>query len=235
MAKCTKCGGAIDRARLICSSCGARAELVTFGFTSDAPIITLGMSAKRSASGNTETHVMAPGSTSEAQIDGAGQMAINVRGAKGVGTLGESRVATMLCQRLNSDGHQASYSSAEDSRGEDRILDVNGTRFVLQVTVIPGDRGFWRDANLSSASTIVPPAQSAQWIEDCLQRKAQAAERSQTVLALDALHAAPLAEPAIIQEYLSRYGDPARRLGFASVWVVGPTPLQCARIGSGSV
>lgn len=59
------------------------------------------------------------------------------------------------------------------------------------------------------------------------------ADRTLTILPLDAIHAGILTEEAVVRSYLEQYGNPAARFHYAGVWLVGPTPDRCIRLGAG--
>ena len=196
--------------------------------------VTFIIHGREITSGDTVTRVKAPGSESVARINPAGQVAVTVTGAEGIGRAGETRVAQVICARLAQEGIQGQVLPGSDQRGEDRLLRAAGGHLNLQIVTVPSAPDFWQAARHASASTEVSLEGAVDWIHESIQKKvAKTAEedRGTMVLALDAHHASTLAEPAVIEAYLGMHGDPASAYGFAGVWVVGATASQCARIG----
>jgi hypothetical protein len=144
-------------------------------------------------------------------------------------------VVHTLEDRLSRDGYDAKATDGDDAKGIDRWLLVNGEAFVLQITVAPQARDFWRNAKHSSASTQASKTQAASWIRDAVLSKSKEPKRQDApvVLAIDVRHAGVVAVPEQLAGYLAQYISPACEFGFASVWVVGPTAEHCLRLGEG--
>jgi hypothetical protein len=140
-----------------------------------------------------------------------------------------------LKDRLVQNGHKVEIVDGDDARGVDRSLVIDGETFTLQVTVAPQASGFWREASRSSATTQVPPPHATAWVREAILTKVNAGRLQDlpVLLAVDARHAGVVAMPDIVAEYLARFDQPVGEFGFASVWIVGPTPDCCARVGDG--
>ena len=123
----------------------------------------------------------------------------------------------------------------DDAEGVDRILDVDGSTFVLQFTIAVQAPDFWRQASVSSANTQVAQPDAASWLRQAIlsKREAPKAHDLPTILVIDARHAAPVAHVDVVREYLSSHAEPVDEFGFSSVWLVGPTADHCCRIGKG--
>ena len=229
-ATCPNCGKEYDAARSICPNCGHDR---TAAFQSFAPsIVITGADPEK---GGHVLKVADPSVQSEARKMSDGSITLDIAGSIGIGRSGESRVALTLRENLVRTGHQVEILDGEDARGIDRRFVVDGERFIFQVTIAPQASDFWQQASRSSATTQVPPPHAAGWVRQAVIAKADvpAIQDAPVLLAVDARHAGVVAMPELLQEYLGRYGDPAREFGFASVWVVGPTADYCARLGNG--
>jgi hypothetical protein len=210
------------------------AEPGHYTYTGHSPTIIT--SGPENGSGDTVTTVNAPQARSQARISSAGTVSIEIAGPPGLGTRGEHRVAKVIRACLQREGVAVSVRSGVDADGVDRWIDTPGGSYPLQVTSVPRDPGLWQQASRGSGTTVVGMPGAVEWIEDSIQHKVTrttSADRACMILALDALHAGPLAEGAVVASYLSRYGSPITRFGFGSVWLVGATVDQCVRLGDG--
>ena len=207
-----------------------------FTLTGHPPtIITFGPDK---ASGDTVARVDAPAARSEARLSRVGTVSVVVDRTGGVGRPGEPRVVKVLRAHLKAKGVESDARPGEDSQGEDGLLNAAGASYVLQIVTVPQHGNFWRDASVGSATTSVEVAQAGEWIEESIQlkvRKSPESNRASIILALDANHAGVLADETVVAPYLERCGSPTRRFKFASVWLVGPTPDQCVRLGTGDL
>jgi len=211
-----------------------KAEPGHYTYTGHAPTIII--FGPEQSSGDTVTTVNAPQARSQARISSAGTVSIEIEGPPGLGTRGEHRVAKVIRACLQREGVTVSVRSGVDADGEDRWIDTPRGSFVLQIVSVPFDSTLWHRASRGSATTSASAPGAAWWVEDSIQHKVTrttAADRGGMILALDALHAGPLAEGVVVASYLSQYGSPAARFGFASVWLVGATIAQCVRLGVG--
>ena len=121
-----------------------------------------------------------------------------------------------------------------DDRGEDRRLRTGERTLTVQIVTVPADTKMWEEARRSSTSTSVGIDGAVDWIAASIQKKADKtteADRRNIVLVLDAQHANPLTEPAVIERFVAGQGDPQAKYGFAGVWIVGSTSAHCRRIG----
>ena len=166
-----------------------------------------------------------------------GQVSLNVDGARNIGRRGEPQALKTLRQRLQAGGLGVSIqTTARDDRGEDAILSVGSVSYTVHFVTSPSVPEFWREASVSSAVTRVQAEQAVQWLRSSLEMKASSSPREQrvtTLLAIDVRHAGVLASKSVIDAYLTMFTPPAQEFAFASVWIVGPTPQHCARLGEG--
>ena len=187
------------------------------------------------ATGDLRIAVNSPGGESETRLTDADELSLLVEGAE-AGEDSEAWAVQTLCARLKQLGLVVALLPGENDRGEDGFLQVGDIKYVLQVTTAtPADR-FWGAANTSSAKAQATIERALEWLRRAIEKKGQrisSVDRARTVLAIDVRHAGLLAQESVAKLYTSRFGDPARKYGFASVWVVGPTVKYCARFGEG--
>lgn len=203
-------------------------------YTGYAPTIIV--SGPEQGSGDTVTTVSAPEARSQARISSGGTVSLTIEGPPGLGTPGEHRVAKTIRARLQREGVTVSVRSAVDADGVDRWIDTPHGSYPLQVISVPRDTDLWRQGSRGSGTKTVAMLGAMAWIEDSIQHKVTRtppADRRNMILALDALHVGPLGEGAVVASYLSQYGSPTARFGFASVLLVGATVDQCVRLGEG--
>ena len=77
-------------------------------------------------------------------------------------------------------------------------------RYSLQITTSPPDPRMWAEASTTGHASAVQTARCVEWIRDAITHKANRTplkNRSNTVLALDAQHAAILASDAVMNAY----------------------------------
>lgn len=240
MRACVACGVEAARDARTCPYCGATFDVtVTPGtgrlaLKGHAPTpIEHGRDAK---TGDEIIRVSAPGTTSESRLDGSGRMSVRVEGAAGVGRSGEGRVAKTLSQTLKARGHEVEVGAGRDDHGEDRMISVDESAFVMQAVTAPPASDFWREARVSSASTLVDIPAAAAWLREAISTKASRTpsdQRARTILTIDAQHSGLLASPSVRDAYVGLHGDPSED-GWASVWIVGPVGEYCVRLGSGT-
>jgi len=236
---CPKCGAQLGTASGPCPACGApRAFRMTLEPGKDTvegypPAIII--DGPDPASGDLRIRVNSPGGTSVTRLSPSDQLSLVVEGAE-AGRKSESWAVDTLRTKLTEQGFQVAVASGADDRGEDRLLRVRDQTFVVQVATTPGVPSLWRDASVSSATTQVALHQAVEWLHDTVEAKARdipRAQRASTILAIDARHAGLLARDTVADLYASRFGSPSQEHGFASVWVIGPIPRYCVRLGEG--
>jgi len=157
---------------------------------------------------------------------------LTLRGPLDLGRQGEPRVADRIVSVLKSEGRAVELIPHEDSKGEDSRIKCDGTDINVQVVTVPGATQFLREANQGSASTSVPIAQAAAWINDAASAKAahySATQKAGTLLALDVRHVSVLASEQVVQSVERLFGDPCRSHGFGAVWLVGPLDSRCTK------
>lgn len=188
------------------------------------------------ATGDKRITVNSPGAKSESRLTDAGEMSVAVEGVE-AGRKSEPWAVKTLCAKLKQLGLAVTRLPGEDHRGEDAVLKVGESTYVVQVTTTPSANAFWRDASASSAMRQVTIQQALEWLREAIDAKAQTiplAQRGAMMLAIDARHAGLLAQEQVAARYITQFDPPALEYGFASVWVVGPTVKYCVRLGDGT-
>jgi hypothetical protein len=185
--------------------------------------------------GDVRIRVNSPGATSDARVTPSGEISLVVEGAE-AGKKSEPWAIKTLRQALMQHGVAVSTGSAVDQRGEDGLFRVGNAEYIVQVASTPSVPDFWQAASVSSARTEVELQRGIEWLRQTVVKKAtsiSSAQRSTTILAIDARHAGVLSDQRIVASYCSQFGSPVHEYGFASAWIVGPTPKYCVRLGDG--
>jgi hypothetical protein len=238
---CTRCGAEVREGAVACTVCTARLgttvrpEPAQLGITGHPPTPVL--NGPDPETGDEIIKVAAPGARSEMRLRDDGSIGLTVEGAGGVGRSGEGRVIKTFRQKLEQEGVTVLFETGRDAYGEDAKLRVDQDTYTFQVVTAPHADDFWREANVTSATTEVDIARAAAWVGTAVSEKAKTmspAQRAETVLAVDAQHAGFLAAKPVLDACSVRFGDPSSEVGFASVWVVGPVTKYCSRIGDGT-
>lgn len=221
-----------------CPSCGSMdVTVLAQGVEARSAVGNVGTVAEEGhiSDGEFRVRVQTPGGArSEGHLTAA-DLSLKAGGAIEMGRKGEPRVVATLLAKLNQGEAQAELvPGAEDERGEDSILRIQGERRILQVVSVPSAREFWRDASRSTAEMSASVPDAVTWLRETITAKSSKtppAERSKTILALDAVHAGVLARDEVMDAYHQLHGDPEDEFGFAGIWLVGPTVSTTTRLG----
>lgn len=145
-------------------------------------------------------------------------------------------VCQVLVQRLNVEGGR--WSKPECYRGPKHHVDcVAGDgqqNLYIQVTKAEIDPGVWRRlsqlGNIKTETTVQAVADSLLQSVKNKAKRYSAVQRSEIVLALDAMDTAGHTFKHVISDFQKRHGETVRGLGFKAIWVVGPLPELAARL-----
>jgi hypothetical protein len=155
---------------------------------------------------------------------------------EGPGSQGESDtlfVCETLVNALNSAGVEwpaprlIADIGSRNERGEDCESCTDGQRLAIQVVKADSDGAIWRDLNVTGAASGTKSTQRV--VQGMLETinvkagRASAADRGRLLLALDATRVPMAAMAPAVEAFRKQHGRSVRSLGFASVWVVGPT------------
>jgi len=246
--KCSICGTDLTSDAARCPACELKKTAVDIRMPGrvrvegkPARVITDGIDP---VTGDRRISVGFPGSQSDSHQFSDGTFAVSVQGAEGIGKQGEPWVAKTLCAKLECEGrhavrcqrHPGERHADDHHRGVDELIEVDGKKYDIQITIALLNEGFVAEARRGRAAQ----EGDIRWAAECLHAvikekatKIAKRDRRKLTLAIDAHFAPILADESVVTEYLTRFGDPRKKLEFASVWVVGPTAKTCIRIGTG--
>jgi hypothetical protein len=142
-------------------------------------------------------------------------MSVAVEGVE-AGRKSEPWAVKTLCAKLKQLGLAVSRVAGEDHRGEDALLKVGESTYVVQLITTPSAKGFWRDAHAASAMRQGTIEQAVEWLREAIEAKVQMippAQRVATILAIDARHAGLLAQEPVTDVYVGRFGPRPVRTG----------------------
>ena len=166
--------------------------------------------------------------SSATDLDTSGQLSYSIEGASPRGESDTLDVCRTLIHRLNMSGGQWGAPTVPDGPegGIDCVANNGQQALYIQVTRAVSKQDIWRQlgrlGNATATATVQRAADDLFW---CVQTKAQKiphAQRSNLLLALDAMDTPGHALEVVIQDFQKRYGGAVRALGFQAIWVVGP-------------
>jgi len=159
-------------------------------------------------------------------MDGTSNLAIRGKGRRG--EEGVKKVCEILIARLNQGG--ACWSEPKDLTGPEQGVDYeahDGTKILkIQVTRAIQDQELWM--RLAKAGERTKQYQTADEAADELRDAIKAKEkippgqRKEITLALDATETPGQVFQLVVKSFQGRHGSWSRRLGFGTIWVVGP-------------
>lgn len=166
----------------------------------------------------------AEGGTAESRIDADGSFQAKLAGPLALGRAAEPHVLKVLAKKLREGGSEVLIDTGfKDDRGEDGALIVDGDRFVIQIVTAPHAPQVWRDLRAHAESSFAGDRSTAvEIVRAAIVAKAPKAKGC--VLALDLSHASALLAPTLVDDYVTKYGDPLSEYAFKAVWLVGITP-----------
>jgi hypothetical protein len=110
--------------------------------------------------------------------------------------------------------------------------DSHGNRLQVQVTRV--EHTAWKEvARTGRAESVETDEQRATAIWDAITKKSRRIppkQRAQLMLALDATRTPGYLRNSVVDEFRTRYGEQAGKLGYVAVWLVGPTPALTFQI-----
>lgn len=147
-----------------------------------------------------------------------------------LGRKDEARALKVLLQALRASGRTAALiEGANDDRGEDGMVMLDGRECVIQIVSVPVDPEVWsvlaRAGHQANNGTLTDAIQA---LRSALERKRGVAFG--TILVLNAAHLGAVLGPMLTQEYIRLYGDPSAEYGLREVWVVGPSARSSFRL-----
>lgn len=164
------------------------------------------------------------------RVNADGSYEIQRAGPLDLGRKDEARARKVLLQALRTSGRTASLiEGANDDRGEDGKVVLDGRECVIQIVSVPADPEVWselaRAGHQANNGTLTDAIQA---LRSALERKRGVA--SGTLLVLNAAHLGAVLGPMLAQEYIRLYGDPSAEYGLREVWIVGPSARSSFRL-----
>jgi hypothetical protein len=184
--------------------------------------------ARKISSDNTEAIRVADDQqrSSEADVDRQGNLRHSITGKSPRGEEGSCAICSLLVERLNKTGGNWGLPTKPDHEyGVDCDTTDGLAALHIQVTRLP-DRSMWaglgRHGAFSKKTTV---EQAADDLRQAIRHKQSIPplQRSAVTLAIDAMDVPGHAVPSVAEVFRKRHGAEVSRLGFQSIWVVGPT------------
>jgi hypothetical protein len=163
---------------------------------------------------------------------GPGGVEVTLQGPIDLGRRSDFRVATHVIDQLRADGRNVEVLTHTDKYGEDAQVRCDGEFVTIQVVSLRPTESFVAEASRGSATTLVPVAQAASWVNDAVRAKATQYGpdvRAEMLLAVDTRAVAVVALPQIVDAVHLQFGDLRSANGFGAVWLVGPLPSYTTR------
>jgi hypothetical protein len=232
---CPKCGRPREGASSNCPTCPpvnyvVKLESGNYGFTG-SPIGTVVESPPDHRGGRRVEYSPASGGRAVSDTDSAGSFRADLSGPLERGKSNEWHVMKVLQAALKEQGHEVSRKrGAQDDRGQDGLLVVDGRQVEVQIVTVPSDTEVWKTLNATGASSRSGDLRAqVRLIRGALEHKANKARGA--LVALDAAHFGALVSRKLVDAYLAEYGSPVEEFSFFDVWIIGPTARSSARLG----
>ncbi len=227
---CPKCGRPLETS-LDVHRCAyvLHAEAGSFGITAQ-PVGLVVEGRPDSPEGRRVDSKPASGGRSFSRTEVDGGFTVELSGVLDRGRDNERHAIETLIKALRVSGRKASLNSeAQDERGEDGILILDGTRIGVQVVSVPAEPAVWKTlADGGSCEVTGTIDDAVKIIREALEHKRGKAV--DTLLVLDAAHFGALVGPLLVQAYSRSYGNPEHEFSLAEAWLVGPTPRSVFRL-----
>ncbi|MBN2185608.1 MAG: hypothetical protein JW746_09800 [Candidatus Krumholzibacteriota bacterium] len=172
------------------------------------------------------------GGSSNSTIDGSGVMDCSINGPINIGRPNESRVLKTLKSKLNKIGIVTESVPAEDARGEDSALIIEGQRIVVQMVTVPHDSSFWATQRRDGVVISETREYAIEILSGSIAKKSHIPpdQRSSTILVLDVSAIGAIVESSIMESVRTLNNKMFEELKFYAIWVVGPTASSTQRL-----
>jgi len=225
---CKKCGATRLEDQGPCGACGAIERLwkkpltATLSFQGNKPGIAM-EGDPHSAEGRRVESRPSSGGFSRSTIDREGSYQVDLGVGLEIGRHAETQALSVLVEALARRGfHVRKIPGADDGRGEDALLQINGERYVVQFVTLPVETTLWqRLYRATVAATTGTKANAIALVRAAFIKKRHKAKG--TILVLDAAHVGVLASPTIVEQYLAVHGDPVEEFSLRQAWILGVT------------
>jgi hypothetical protein len=147
------------------------------------------------------------------------------------GKAGELHVMKILAQVLRENGHDVrSVDGAQDNRGQDGLLLIDGCQVEVQIVLLRVDPRLWGGLAIhQSASRSGDLFVAVRWVREAVKHKEGRATR--TLLAPDATHFGAIVCSKLVDAYINKHGNPTEEFSLVDVWIIGPTTRSSVRLG----
>jgi hypothetical protein len=171
----------------------------------------------------------ASGGEVTSRVDADGSYEVQRTGSLDLGRSDETRAIRVLLQALREAGHSAELvEGAEDGRGEDGRIRLDGFNYVLQIVSVPADDRVWSElARTGQHFEVGILGDVVEAVRVAFERKRRAA--AGTILVLNAAHLGAVIGPKLVQNYFQRFGNPCDEYGVHEAWIVGPSARSTFR------
>ena len=147
---------------------------------------------------------------------------LRLEGPLPAGKSDEAHAIKVLLHVLNATGRVSTkLDGAEDSRGEDGRILIDGREVAVQVVSVPSHPVWWRklshgEVHDESGTT----GDAIRFLREAFEKKRDRA--AGTLLVLNAAHLGAVIGPDVILTYLATHPDPRNEFGLYAAWLVGP-------------
>jgi len=235
---CQGCGDARSELLPTCPACGGSYQLHEFIRVSDS----ISFDEREELVGqerDEDRHAIEfksfDGMRAHSTLD-ASTVELILTGPIDIGRRSDGLVADRVISQLRADGHTVALLPHDDSGGEDRKVRCDDAALTIQVVGVPAATEFLAEASRSSATTVVPIAQAADWVCQAVAKRANkysAIDKACTILAVDARAVGVLVSAPVVSALESSAdGNLCGASGFGAIWLVGPLDSLCTRLPS---
>jgi len=207
-----------------------KAESGNYGVTG-SPIGTVVESPPDHPDGRRVEYSPASGGRAVSDTDSAGSFRADLSGPLERGKSNEWHVMKVLQAASKEQGHEVSRKcGAQDDRGQDGLLVVDGRQIEVQIVTMPVDPEVWKTLNASGAFLGEGDLRAqVDLVRGALKHKKNKATGA--LVALDASYFGAFVSRKLADAYLAEYGSPVEEFSFFDVWIIGPTVRSSVRLG----
>ena len=234
---CVRCGATVGEGDSLCLTCTQQGhQVLKCDFIKSTvtffPIGTVLESPHDHPDGRKIDSRPASGGRSVSKISGKCAYKVDLSGSLEPGRPNEKQVMKVLKQLLEAEGKDVSpRNDAQDDRGVDGVMDINGNTVEVQIVTLPAGSSLWyKLANDQNVSLIGDRYQAVSLIRDALERKAN--KYKGDYLVHDSSHEGVFADTNLVDGYISKYGNPADEFSIKEVFIIGPTVKSSIRLGA---
>lgn len=232
---CVRCGAAVEKGASLCLSCTQQGhQVLKCDFIKSTstfyPIGTVLESPFGHPDGRSVISNPASGGQSVSKVDDNGTFQAKLSGSLNLGTSNEPHVIKILIQVLKAEDKDVSLiPGARDDRGQDALLSINDCQVEVQIVTIPAEPKLWKElADSKTSSRSGDRAEAVRLVREALEHKENKAEGA--LLVIDASHVSAMVGHKLIDDYISKHGNPTDEFSFKEVLIIGPTVKSSMRL-----